>query len=159
MPDLVALRAMFGQDEVNHGTARYRVVAGGLIHVPREVAWYLVKNGGFAVERRTEVGEANREARHPCSPLLVQAHHPYSGRFNYRGCTYHADQQEDALVPANAVAALMGNGLVAVQSSQGVIGPSSADLAPAKHSGLEKFPFEETAAMNDSSGGRPNGIR
>lgn len=50
MLEVIALRAMFGQDEVNHGTARYRVTVGGLVYVPRQVALYLVSNGGFAVE-------------------------------------------------------------------------------------------------------------
>jgi hypothetical protein len=64
MPELIALRAMFGQNEVNHGTARYRVaVVDRLVHVPREVASCLIKNGGFAVEPRAEDGKANPEAR------------------------------------------------------------------------------------------------
>jgi len=64
MPELIALRAMFGQDEVNHGTARYRVaVVGRLVYVPREVASCLIKNGGFAAEPRNDAGKANPEAR------------------------------------------------------------------------------------------------
>jgi hypothetical protein len=54
MPDLIALRAVFGQDEANHGTVRYRVGADGTLTVPPEVAAYLIKNGGFAAAKRSE---------------------------------------------------------------------------------------------------------
>ena len=36
--DLIPLRAVFGQDEANHGTARYAVDSGGLVWVPVEVS-------------------------------------------------------------------------------------------------------------------------
>ena len=58
MPDLIALRAMFGQDEGNHGTARYRVAVDHLIHVPKGVASYLVNKGGFAAEPETVAGDS-----------------------------------------------------------------------------------------------------
>jgi hypothetical protein len=57
MSELIALRAMFGQDEVSHGMTRYRVAVDHSVYVPREVALYLVNSGGFAVESRTKVGE------------------------------------------------------------------------------------------------------
>jgi len=47
--DLVLLRAMFGQDEVNHGTNRYLVDDGHLVWVPLEAVGPLVAIGGFAV--------------------------------------------------------------------------------------------------------------
>jgi hypothetical protein len=46
---VIALRAMFGQDEANHGTTRYRVGPNGILFVPAEVAEHLLKRGGFAV--------------------------------------------------------------------------------------------------------------
>jgi hypothetical protein len=49
MRDLIALRAVFGQDEANHGTRRYRVDRDGLVHVPVEAAFFLVARGGFAM--------------------------------------------------------------------------------------------------------------
>ena len=49
MPDLIALRAVFGQDEANHGTRRYRVDGDGLVHVPVQAAVFLVDKGGFVV--------------------------------------------------------------------------------------------------------------
>lgn len=47
MPAAIALRAVFGQDEANHGMRRYRVGPDGIVRVPPEVAVYLLKNGGF----------------------------------------------------------------------------------------------------------------
>ena len=47
MPAAIALRAVFGQDEANHGMRRYRVGADGIVRVPPEVAIHLLKNGGF----------------------------------------------------------------------------------------------------------------
>lgn len=49
MPATIALRAVFGQDEANHGMRRYRVGADGIVRVPPEVAIHLLKNGGFVV--------------------------------------------------------------------------------------------------------------
>jgi hypothetical protein len=49
MPTLIELRALFGQDEVNHGTERYRVGADGLVRVPPQVAFHLIGRGGFAL--------------------------------------------------------------------------------------------------------------
>ncbi|HEV2097762.1 MAG TPA: hypothetical protein VGR45_02415 [Stellaceae bacterium] len=49
MPKLVALRAVFGQDEANHGTRRYRVDSHGVVQVPALVAPFLVGKGGFAI--------------------------------------------------------------------------------------------------------------
>jgi hypothetical protein len=48
-PGVIALRAMFGQDEANHGTTRYRVGPNGILFVPPEVAEHLLERGGFAV--------------------------------------------------------------------------------------------------------------
>lgn len=53
MPELIALRAAFGQDEANHGIRRYRVGGDGLVHVPAEAAFFLVSKGGFAVAKTT----------------------------------------------------------------------------------------------------------
>jgi hypothetical protein len=46
---VIALRAMFGQDEANHGTTRYRVGPDGILFVPPLVAEHLLRRGGFAV--------------------------------------------------------------------------------------------------------------
>jgi hypothetical protein len=47
MAAAIALRAVFGQDEANHGMRRYRVGPDGIVWVPPEVAVHLLKNGGF----------------------------------------------------------------------------------------------------------------
>jgi hypothetical protein len=54
MPEeLVTLRAMAGQDEVNHGTKRYWVDRDtGLVRVPRSVSEHLLKRGGFALAKQ-----------------------------------------------------------------------------------------------------------
>jgi len=62
MFDLVALRAVFGQDEANHGIARYRVGVDGFVYVPQEVAIYLIKNGGFAVAKASKNSDPNSTA-------------------------------------------------------------------------------------------------
>jgi hypothetical protein len=47
--DLIPLRAVFGQDEVNYGTARYPVDNNGLIQVPSEAVEPLIAIGGFVL--------------------------------------------------------------------------------------------------------------
>ena len=50
MSDLVALRAVFPVwDAVGHGTERYPHDLDGVVRVPREVAVYLLHNGGYVV--------------------------------------------------------------------------------------------------------------
>ena len=49
--ELVPLRAAFGQDGANHGTARYPVDLDGLVRVPREAVDPLTSKGGFAVPK------------------------------------------------------------------------------------------------------------
>jgi hypothetical protein len=43
--DLIELIAPYGTDEANHGTERYRVDNNGLIRVPREAAFHLIRAG------------------------------------------------------------------------------------------------------------------
>jgi hypothetical protein len=57
----MALRAVFGQDEANHGTARYRVDSERLVHVPPEVAAFLVSKGGFALANASAAVAANSQ--------------------------------------------------------------------------------------------------
>jgi hypothetical protein len=47
--DLIDLVAPGGCDEANHGTFRYRVDNDGHVRVPREAAFWLIRNGGFRV--------------------------------------------------------------------------------------------------------------
>ena len=51
--DLVALRAVFPVwDAVGHGTERYPHDLDGVVRVPREVAVYLLHNGGYVFHGR-----------------------------------------------------------------------------------------------------------
>ncbi|HXC12695.1 MAG TPA: hypothetical protein VNV39_07615 [Stellaceae bacterium] len=110
MSDLIALRAMFGQDEANHGTVRYRVGLDGLVLVPPEVAVSLVNNGGFAVVKPIAMGPSKpRPGDLPCN-ALVRLHHDTAGACSYDGSQYRADKNGDFLVPAEAVADLTAHG-------------------------------------------------
>jgi hypothetical protein len=44
---LIDLIAPGGCDEANHGTVRYRVDNDGHVRVPREAAFWLIRNAGF----------------------------------------------------------------------------------------------------------------
>jgi hypothetical protein len=56
MSSLIALRAVFGQDEASHGVRRYRVDNNGLVHVPAMVALFLTGKGGFVAAKTTLSG-------------------------------------------------------------------------------------------------------
>jgi hypothetical protein len=60
---LIALRAVFGQDEVSHGTVRYRVGADGLLLVPPEVARCLANNAGFQMIKKIQREQAEVTTR------------------------------------------------------------------------------------------------
>ncbi len=110
MPDLIALRAMFGQDEANHGTARYRVGIDGTVNVPSDVAVHLVNNGGFSVLNRTaEAAVEPRASDVRCGPL-VRVRHNTAVACSYDGNEYRATAAGDFLVPAAAVMELMAHG-------------------------------------------------
>jgi hypothetical protein len=59
--EFITLRAVFGQDEANHGTQRYRVDNDGLLRVPREVAEHLLHNGGYVVHAHCMTRALNDE--------------------------------------------------------------------------------------------------
>jgi hypothetical protein len=114
VPEPIALRAVFGQDEANHGTTRYRVDGDGLVHVPREAVPFLTSTGGFAVEETmaARVSEAQRPSTDRSS--LVRLHHDTAAGCSYGGDAYWSDDNGDVLVPAEAVADLLGHGFVPV---------------------------------------------
>lgn len=72
MPAAIALRAVFGQDEANHGTRRYRVGPDGVVRVPPEVAIHLLKNGGFAVAGEPAATNTRCEAAGDRSPQTAE---------------------------------------------------------------------------------------
>ncbi len=146
MPELVALRAVFGQDEVNHGTARYRVDGDGLVRVPREAVLFLISNGGFALANTTAaaaIAEAQPTNADP-SPL-VRLHHDDAGGCSYAGRQYPSDETGDVLVPPEAAAALAAHGFVPVLEYGGWCGSgppreSAAVAKPAPRGGRGQRP-------------------
>lgn len=111
----IALRAGFGQDEVSHGSKRYRVGADRLVVVPPEVAVYLIKNAGF---HTVNAPDATPEQSPPAGvrpQYLVQLRHPTAVACSYGGCEYRRNENAEFLVPAAAVADLKRHGFVAVE--------------------------------------------
>jgi hypothetical protein len=100
-PELVALRAVFGQDEANHGTARYRVDNDGLVRVPREAVAFLTGTGGFVV---------TKTAVFSVPVGMLKLHHDEAAGCSYAGCGYSGDENGDVLVPAAAVRELVAHG-------------------------------------------------
>jgi hypothetical protein len=100
--DLIPLRAMYGQDEVNHGTNRY-LVDGHLVWVPREAVGPLIAVGGFA---ELEVSDSRVSAG------TVTVRHAATVACSYGGRQYVGDASGDFVVPAEAVRDLRGHGFV-----------------------------------------------
>ncbi|HEY1257773.1 MAG TPA: hypothetical protein VGF34_00880 [Stellaceae bacterium] len=109
MTELVALRAMFGQDEANHGTHRYCVDPDGLVHVPPEAVPYLTRVGGFAAVTADAAPRPEAEVAE-----RVRLHHEEALACSYGGRQYPSDANGDVLVPAQAVADLAAHGYVPV---------------------------------------------
>ena len=109
MTKVIALRAMFGQDEANHGTARYCVDQEGLVRVPPEAAPYLTHVGGFAPAEADSGWPPEQE---PAGSIRL--HHDSAGACSYGGRQYQGDADGDVLVPAPAAAELMAHGYVLV---------------------------------------------
>jgi hypothetical protein len=102
------LRAVFGQDEANHGTVRYPVDADGLIRVPFEAVGPLVGTGGFAVLKPTD---------NMVSSGMLKLHHHDAVGCCYHGRQYPGEENGNVLVPAEAVCELLAHGFVPVVSS------------------------------------------
>jgi hypothetical protein len=111
---LIALRPVFGQDEANHGTARYRVESDGLVHVPPEAVAFLTSKGGFAVAKTTADRVARAQPSDTDPNSLVRLHHDIAGGCSYGGHAYPSDDNGDVRVPFEAVADLLGHGFVPV---------------------------------------------
>src|SRR5487761_1794369 len=114
MSELIALRAVFGQDEVNHGTMRYRVDGDGLVRVPREAVSFLISNGGFALANTTDAAIVEVQPTNADPTPLVRLHHDDAGRCSYAGSEYSSDDRGDVLVPPEAAAELAVHGFVPV---------------------------------------------
>ena len=136
MPELIALRAAFGQDEANHGIRRYRVGGDGLVHVPAEAAFFLVNKGGFAVAKttvaqvpggslRAPLPDGTRSAADPSS--RVRLHHDSTGGCSHCGSKHQGDQNSDVLVPAEAAGDLLVHGIL--PATQG-LRPGEREVGP-----------------------------
>ena len=101
--NLIPLRAAFGQDEANHGVARYPVDSDGLIQVPLEAVGPLTTIGGFVLAKTGD--KAN-------SAGVLTLHHDDAAGCSYAGRQYLGDSNGDVLVPAEAVSELLGHGFV-----------------------------------------------
>ncbi len=133
-PELIALRAVFGQDEANHGTARYRVDGAGLVHVPPAVVVFLISKGGFALAKTTAVAAAEAYPNETERNCLVRLHHDDAAGCSYAGCNYPSDQNGDVLVPAAAVADLTAHGFVPAPEDGSLCcpGPARKPTRPTK---------------------------
>lgn len=118
MPELIALRAVFGQDEANYGTRRYRVGNGGVLSVPREFAVILLKNGGFALAAGATAAIGPANAAKPPPGALVTLRHDSAQACSFGGKQYQAGQNGEFLVPAAAVMELVSHGFVAIEACQ-----------------------------------------
>jgi hypothetical protein len=115
---LIALRAWFGQDEVSHGSERYRVGVDRQVVVPPAVAVYLINNAGFHIVSRTDAELAPPTTLEPVPQNLVRMQHPTSASCSYGGCEYRRDQNGEFLVPAAAIADLLGHGFVPIEPAE-----------------------------------------
>lgn len=106
---LIPLRAVFGQDEANHGPERYTVDNNGLVWVPAEAVAPLTAIGGFVLA-----------GSHPnaVSNGALKLHHYGSGGCSYHGRQYLADATGNVLVPAEAAGELLAHGFVPVSNEQ-----------------------------------------
>src|SRR5271169_5089438 len=143
MPELIALRAAFGQDEANHGIRRYRVGEDGLVHVPAEAAFFLVDKGGFAVAETTvaQVPGASLHAPLPCGTRSaadpssrVRLYHDSTGGCSNFVSKHRDDQNSEALVPAEAAGDLLVRGIL--PATQG-LRPREREVGP-QPIGLER---------------------
>jgi hypothetical protein len=143
MPELIALRAAFGQDEANHGIRRYRVGGDGLVHVPAEAAFFLVNKGGFAVAKTTVVEVPGGSFRAPLPydtqsatdpSSRVRQHHDSTEGCSHCGSKHQGDRSSDVLVPAEAAGDFPVRGIL--RARQG-LHPGEREVGP-EPIGLER---------------------
>ena len=99
--DLIPLRAAFGQDEANQGTARYSVDKDGLIQVPPEAVGPLTTIGGFVLAK---------DGDNAISAGALTLHHDDAAGCFYAGRQYLGDSNGDVLMPAEAACELSAHG-------------------------------------------------
>lgn len=128
LPELIALRAVFGQDEANHGTTRYRVDGAGLVQVPPEAVGFLISKGGFVLAKTMGATATKAQPTDADPSRLVRLHHDDAAGCSYAGCNYPSDQNGDVLVPAEAVTDLTGHGFVPAPEGGSPCRPEAARM-------------------------------
>lgn len=106
---LIPLRAVFGQDEANHGTECYTVDNNGLVWVPIEAVVPLTAIGGFVL------ASSRPDA---VSSGALKLHHSGSSGCSYLGRQYLVDANGNVLVPAEAAGELLAHGFVPISNEQ-----------------------------------------
>ena len=103
--DLIPLRAVFSQDEANHGASRYLVDNDGLIQVPLEAVGPLTTVGGFVLAK---------SSNNAISAGVLTLHHDDAARCSYAGRQFLSDSKGNVRVPAEAASELSAHGFVPV---------------------------------------------
>ena len=122
--DLIPLRAVFSQDEANHGASRYLVDNDGLIQVPLEAVGPLTTVGGFVLAKNSD---------NAISTGVLTLHHDDAAGCSYAGSQYIRDSNGNVLVPAEAASELFAHGFVPV-SEEMLVALSRAKSAPSSRS-------------------------
>ena len=103
--DLIPLRAVFSQDEANHGASRYLVDNDGLIQVPLEAVGPLTTVGGFVLAKNSD---------NAISAGVLTLHHDDAAGCCYACRQFLSDSNGDVRVPAEAASELLAHGFVPV---------------------------------------------
>jgi hypothetical protein len=95
---------------IAHGTTGFEPYPDGmgwwLVDVPDTIAAYLLKTGGFSMAKKDQ----------PAAPAgMVRLRHPEGVGCSFAGQAYEPNADGVVLVPAEAVAALVAHGFVAVE--------------------------------------------
>jgi hypothetical protein len=103
--DMILLHAAFGQDEANHGAARYWVDNDGLIQVPLEAVGPLTTIGGFVLAKTNG---------NMISAGVLTLHHDDAAGCCYACRQFLTDSNGDVRVPAEAASEPLAHGFVPV---------------------------------------------
>jgi hypothetical protein len=122
---LIALRAVFGQDEVSHGTVRYRVGANNLLLVPPEVARCLANNAGFQMIKKIQREQAE-VTTHASPPQTLARPRQSTVRVCSDGAReYRVDVHDNFAVSAVAFADVSRHGVMPTLPDECSTEPSS----------------------------------
>jgi hypothetical protein len=144
----IALRAGFGQDEVSHGSERYRVDVDRLVVVPPTVAAYLLNNAGFYVVSGSDPNPAQPPEVDLPPQFLVRVRHPAAVGCSYGGREYRRNQNGEFLVPATAVADLIDHGFVPIApADRPIVVSTTADRSKTLPGGPPAAKYDEPQGL------------